>query len=99
MVKNILFVFIFSVFSRKSVGAQKISEHVPENIVSTRRWWNLLHYDIHLRPDLVNQSISGTNALRFQVLTDDSVLLLDLQSPMSISVICMTVYCHSHLIA
>jgi aminopeptidase N len=87
MLGKCFFILVFCVTGINTLRSQNSTEHVPANTIATRRWWNLLHYDIQLRPDLVHKSISGTNALRFQVLTKDSILQLDLQSPMSISLI------------
>ena len=51
-----------------------------------RSWWDVKSYDIVIKPDFKNKTISGFNEIVFEVLNDSfpGVLQLDLQEPMSI---------------
>ena len=57
------------------------------SITKERAWWDLLHYDIDVKVDIDNRSISGTNVIQYRVIDASSVIQIDLQSPMKISVI------------
>ncbi|HZE86543.1 MAG TPA: M1 family peptidase, partial [Puia sp.] len=49
-----------------------------------RAWWDVLRYDIRVRPDYDKKSIQGQNNIRFQVLQPGQTLQIDLQEPMRI---------------
>jgi aminopeptidase N len=49
-----------------------------------RQWWNLLHYDLSVFPDIQNKRISGVNQVRFAKISAGEWLQLDLQWPMKI---------------
>ncbi len=48
-----------------------------------RAWWDATHYDLHVHFNLQDSSISGFNAINFKVLHPDSLMQIDLQSPLS----------------
>src|ERR1700722_1170042 len=50
-----------------------------------RDWWNVLHYDISIKPDYDNKFIAGANTIRFRVLQPGATMQIDLQQPMSIT--------------
>ena len=49
-----------------------------------RAWWDVLYYDIQVRPDFVRKFISGSNAIRFRVLRPGKRMQIDLQAPLKI---------------
>jgi aminopeptidase N len=53
---------------------------------AARSWWNVLHYDIWVKPDLASKKITGTNEIEisFRKLPETPVVQLDLQRPMKI---------------
>jgi aminopeptidase N len=55
-------------------------------IGAARSWWNVLHYDIRVTPDLINKTIEGSNEIEisYQKLPSTPLLQLDLQMPMKI---------------
>lgn len=53
-------------------------------ITPERAWWNLLHYDIQVRPNLVDKTIQGAVSIRFKVLTKAKRMQIDLQQPLVI---------------
>lgn len=54
------------------------------SITPEREWWDLKYYhlDIHVEPD--EKYISGSNTIRYKVLTENQVLQVDLQPPLKI---------------
>lgn len=47
-----------------------------------RSWWNVLHYDLHVRFNIADSSISGHNVITYKVLEPYAVMQLDLMQPM-----------------
>jgi aminopeptidase N len=47
-----------------------------------RDWWDVLKYDLHVKFNLGDSSISGYNVIQFKVLKKGSVMQIDLQEPM-----------------
>ncbi len=68
-----------------ATAASPSTEHCPADMSPWRRWWNVIHYDINIKPDYHRQSIEGINQIRFQVLTADSILQIDLAQPLTIT--------------
>lgn len=54
-------------------------------ITPERAWWDLVHYDLKVRVDIENRSISGTNEIRYRVLEPAEVMQIDLQQPLEIT--------------
>jgi len=54
------------------------------SITPERAWWNLLHYDIQVRPNLVDKTIQGIVNIQFKVLTKGKRMQIDLQQPLVI---------------
>ena len=48
----------------------------------TRDWWNVLKYDLHVKFNLADSTISGYNVIQFKVLKKGDVMQIDLQEPM-----------------
>ena len=57
------------------------------SITEERAWWDLKHYDLNVEVFPESKSISGINTLTYTVLSEGNVLQIDLQSPMSLSLI------------
>jgi aminopeptidase N len=55
------------------------------SITPERVWWDLQHYnlDFHVVPE--TKSISGSNTIRYKVLSKNNVMQIDLQPPMAIT--------------
>jgi aminopeptidase N len=49
-----------------------------------RSWWDATKYDLHVKFNLQDSTISGHNIIDFKVLKPDSVIQIDLQEPMVI---------------
>ncbi len=57
------------------------------SITKERAWWDLLHYDIEVTIDINKKSISGKNTIQYKVIEAASVIQIDLQDPMKLSVV------------
>jgi aminopeptidase N len=47
-----------------------------------RDWWDVLKYDLHVKFNLEDSTISGWNEIQFKVLKKGNVMQIDLQDPM-----------------
>lgn len=56
------------------------------SITPERAWWDVLHYDISVTPDFEHKTISGSNVIRYKVISDSypAFMQVDLQEPMGI---------------
>lgn len=55
------------------------------SITPERDWWNLTNYDLNVRVNPADSSISGSNVISYQVLAERKIMQIDLQHPMRIS--------------
>jgi aminopeptidase N len=53
-------------------------------VTPERAWWDVLRYDIEVKPDYNNKTIEGINEITFKVLYDGSNMQIDLQEPLDI---------------
>ncbi|MES2890773.1 MAG: M1 family metallopeptidase [Bacteroidota bacterium] len=51
---------------------------------SSRNWWDVLKYDLHVKFNLADSTISGYNRIQLKVLKRGELLQLDLQEPMQL---------------
>jgi aminopeptidase N len=49
---------------------------------TTRDWWDVLKYDLYVKFNIEDSTISGRNTIQFKVLKKGSVMQIDLQEPM-----------------
>lgn len=54
------------------------------SITPERAWWNLQHYDIQVRPNLVNKTIEGSVKIQFKIIKQGKRMQIDLQQPLMI---------------
>ncbi|HEU5292015.1 MAG TPA: M1 family metallopeptidase [Cyclobacteriaceae bacterium] len=54
------------------------------SITKERVWWDLLNYELSVSVNPKEQSIKGSNVVRYKVLEENNVIQIDLQSPMVI---------------
>src|SRR6187399_1696392 len=47
-----------------------------------RAWWDVLKYDLHVKFNIGDSTISGFNIISFKVLKTGNVMQIDLQAPM-----------------
>ncbi|MCC6280624.1 MAG: M1 family metallopeptidase [Saprospiraceae bacterium] len=54
------------------------------SITPERAWWDLTFYDLKVKVNPADKSISGSNTIYYKVLTTSNVLQFDLQSPLRV---------------
>ena len=89
MKKIIIFSILIFLFLPIELAAQKFQrkDSLRGSITKERAWWDLLHYNIDVKIDIDKKSISGTNVIQYRVINASSIIQIDLQSPMKISII------------
>jgi len=55
-----------------------------------RSWWDVLQYNLTIKPDFSNKTIEGYAAIKFKVLRIDSLMQIDLQEPLTIDSFTLT---------
>ncbi|GAA3740554.1 M1 family metallopeptidase [Flavobacterium ginsengisoli] len=55
------------------------------SITKERAWWDLKYYHLDIKVNPADRTISGTNTVRYTVLTDYNRMQIDLQQPMNIT--------------
>lgn len=54
------------------------------SITPEREWWDLTHYHLDIKVDPDKKFISGKNTIKYKVLKENSMMQIDLQSPMTL---------------
>lgn len=75
-------------FSFSSLAQKKIytkADTLRGSINEERAWWDVLHYDILVKPDYVAKTIQGKVDITFKVLSLGRTMQIDLQEPMEIT--------------
>src|ERR1041385_4864255 len=56
------------------------------SITPERAWWDVLRYDITVKPDYKEKTIAGSNNITYKVVSDnnDRMMQIDLQEPLVI---------------
>jgi aminopeptidase N len=47
-----------------------------------RDWWDVLKYDLHVKFNVEDSSVSGYNIIQYKILNDESIMQIDLQEPL-----------------
>ena len=55
---------------------------------SSRNWWDVTKYDLHVKFNLQDSSISGYNDMQFKILHKGEIMQIDLQEPLLLDSIC-----------
>ena len=65
------------------------------SITPERAWWDVLRYDITVKPDFVKKSTSGKNLITYKVVQTDykPVMQIDLQAPLHIDSVIYNTKC------
>lgn len=85
----ILSCIITSLCQAQQAPQPKVFTHADTlrgSITPERAWWDVMRYDITVKPDYVAKSTSGTSLITYKVLSDNHspVMQLDLQEPLKI---------------
>ena len=82
----ICFIVGFQTFSQHDALSYTRMDSLRGTITPEREWWDILHYDISIRPDYDKKYISGSNLITYKVIQEDHppVMQIDLKEPMKI---------------
>src|SRR5580765_3084591 len=87
-----LLILIFSGFIWSSCSGQSSqnkaqfthADTLRGSVTPERAWWDVLYYDISVKPNYNEKSISGSNIIKFKVVKAGKILQIDFQQPMQI---------------
>jgi len=94
--KTIIFFTILILIHFAKASVAEVSDSISDkftkadtvrgSLLPERSWWDVLRYDITVKPDYKSKTISGMNDVRYKVVTKDYPLIMqiDLQTPMLI---------------
>ncbi|HEY8971981.1 MAG TPA: M1 family peptidase, partial [Puia sp.] len=89
---------LFIIFSIKTLAQQPVTDSHPArqdtlkgSITPERRWWDLLHYDLTVKPDYGSKTVAGSNIIGYRVVetVHTREMQIDLQAPLTIDSIRM----------
>ena len=86
--KNLIALFLisltyFSGFAQQTNFSKQ--DTLRGSITPERIWWNLLHYNLDFKVSPLSKSIEGSNLIRYEVLSQNQLMQIDLQPPMKIT--------------
>lgn len=78
-----IFLFLFFIFCYQ-LNAQSFThdDTLRGSYGPSRNWWDVTKYDLHVKFNLQDSTISGYNEMHFKVLKKGDVMQIDLQEPM-----------------
>ena len=79
--------FIFSCCAAQPLNQKKLFTHqdtLRGSITPERSWWDVTYYDIYVKPDYNQKTLSGSVLIQFTVLKPGKLMQIDLQQPMEI---------------
>lgn len=79
--------FLLSFYLHAQTGAGKKftkADTLRGSITPERAWWNLLHYSLQVRPDIVQKTLQGSVDLQFRAVKAGRYMQIDLQQPLII---------------
>ncbi len=84
----LIFTFHFSLFTSAFTQEKKTLTHADTlrgSITPERAWWDVLRYDITVKPDYKTKTIIGKNTVSFKSSVDgNKIMQIDLQPPLTI---------------
>jgi aminopeptidase N len=93
MIKRIATILILNLFTCKLIAQQNIGQvktthqdTLKGSITPERAWWDVLRYDLTVKPDYINKTISGKNVIQYKIVKakHTALMQIDLQSPLKI---------------
>lgn len=91
---SLIFVVVSIIFSATKIQAQDLLNKKNEftkqdtlrgSITPERAWWDLTYYHLDVKVEPENKFISGKNTVQYKVLESNTLMQIDLQSPMKIT--------------
>src|SRR5438309_3615539 len=88
----LIFCLAISVVTRGQVPVSKTFTHADTlrgSITPERIWWDVLKYDITVKPDFTSKTTVGKNTITYKILSDahPAVMQIDLQQPLQIDTV------------
>ncbi len=82
----LLLVLVFQVANAQDEKAFTHADTLRGTITPERAWWDVMHYDITIKPDYDKKYTSGSNKITYKVIQEShpNVMQIDLQEPLSI---------------
>ena len=85
----LLFIFLFNFTQAQSWNDKthlSYQDTLRGSVTPEREWWNVLYYDITVKPDFISKSIIGSNTIKYKVVRSNSKasMQIDLQKPLKI---------------
>ncbi|MBH2005698.1 MAG: M1 family metallopeptidase [Sphingobacteriia bacterium] len=83
---SILF-FLLSFYLHAQTGTGKKftkADTLRGSITPERAWWNLLHYSLHIIPDIAQKTLQGSVDVQFRAVKAGRYMQIDLQQPLII---------------
>ncbi|MEP6512879.1 MAG: M1 family metallopeptidase [Parafilimonas sp.] len=85
MKKLVMFVCSLSIFALSHAQPFTYADTLRGSITPERAWWDVLRYDIEVKPDYQNKTIEGVTTIIFQTHCSGSkIMQVDLQAPLII---------------
>ncbi|WP_027124765.1 M1 family metallopeptidase [Gelidibacter mesophilus] len=87
MNKYIFILFVLTAIHTVKAQDETFTKHdtLRGSITPERAWWDLTYYHLEISVDPSTKSIKGKNTVQYKVLEPNSVLQIDLQSPLIIT--------------
>lgn len=88
MVKNYSVLFLIFLTSINGFSQQpnfSKQDTLRGSITPERIWWDLLHYNLDFKVNPSTRSIEGSNVIRYNVVSKNQLMQIDLQPPMEIT--------------
>jgi len=79
----LFFLTFFNGFAQQSNFSKQ--DTLRGSITPERVWWDLLHYSLDFKVSPSSKSIEGSNVIRYEVLSQNQLMQIDLQPPMEIT--------------
>lgn len=90
---KIIFSFLFLIVIGQTCISQNIEKKFTHadtlrgSVTPERAWWDVLRYDIDVKPDYLAKTIKGSNEITFKVIHNGNKMQIDLQQPLEITAI------------
>src|SRR5688572_31946446 len=86
IIASLVFLSISSAFGQGLFSTRTYTrqDSLRGSITKERSWWDLLNYELSVSVNPTEQSIKGSNVVRYKVLEENNVMQIDLQTPMNI---------------
>lgn len=83
-----LFLTLILALGASAQHAHTRADTLRGSITRARAWWDVQNYDLHVTVDMKDSSLTGYNVITYKILKKDSIMQIDLQTPMDVDSIC-----------